>query len=216
MRAVLILLLLLPSLAMAGPWPREKGQVFLAFSSSVTAQPTGPSSYYSLYFEYGATDTLTIGVDAGMDHLGHGAQFVFARKPIIATDRPWRYAASLGLGQVHNGSRDTAVLGGLSLGRGFESKLGGGWFVVDAQTQFRDSGLAALKADITLGLRPRPKIKTMMQLQTGAYPGLDPYLRVAPSVVFATGKHAHIELGANLGVLGGKDVAAKIGSWIEF
>jgi hypothetical protein len=72
------------------------------------------------------------------------------------------------------------------------------------------------KADFTFGVDPRPRIKVIMQLQTGA-PAGDPYFaRLAPSVVVRISKKTHIELGLTVGLVGDDQVGLKIGIWREF
>ena len=71
--AALALALVLPAGALAGAWPRPKGETFLSFgqefstgATTLLGAVTDIRSWSSVYAEYGLTDRLTIGLDAGL------------------------------------------------------------------------------------------------------------------------------------------------------
>ena len=71
--AVLAIALVLPAGAQAGAWPRPKGETFLSFgqelstgATTLIGAVTDIRSWSSVYAEYGLTDRLTIGLDAGL------------------------------------------------------------------------------------------------------------------------------------------------------
>ena len=216
MRALLIALaLVLPAAeAGAGAWPRPKGETFLSFSQQVS---TGARtlidatqdirSYASVYAEYGLTDRLTIGLDAGTgagedDRVG--AALVFARLPVWSPGAH-RVAIDFGIGTLQSEAqgRQTRFRPGLAWGRGFESRWGGGWLGMESSLELREpSGDVAVKADFTAGLKPNDRWMLIAQAQTGYYPDAGGIVRLAPSVVRRLGPRSHLQLGALAEVAG--------------
>jgi hypothetical protein len=224
----LLCLLLAPRDAAAGAWPREKGATFLSVSHTVSTGlatllvPTEDlRGYTSFYAEHGLTATWTVGLDAGS---GSGtdtsprAALVFARRP-LGHGEVNRFAAEFGLGYQHDATdgSQARLRPGLSWGRGFESRWGGGWLGLETSADLRlPSGDVAYKADATAGLRPREDWMVIFQVQTGLYPDSDPLVRLAPSVVRRLGGHAHAQLGLLAGVAGDDAIGAKLALWFEF
>ena len=187
--------------AAAGAWPRPKGETFVSIA---TRQSTGARTligavqdlhnYTSVYAEYGLTERLTLGLDAG-----HGsgpdeavdAALVFARLPVWSPGEH-KVAADLGFGLLADGVEptQTRIRPGLAWGRGFESRWGGGWLGMEASYEIRlPSGEHAAKADFTAGLKPKEGWMGILQLQAGAYTDAEaPILRLAPSVVRQVGR----------------------------
>lgn len=223
-----LLIALAATEATAGAWPRPKGETFVSLA---TRQSTGARtliaavqdirSYNSIYVEHGLTDRLTVGLDAGQ---GRGpdeqvtAGLVFARLPIWSPG-DHKVAADLGFGLLEDGvdGVQTRVRSGLSWGRGFESRWGGGWLGMEASYEYRvPSGDSAVKADFTAGLKPTDRWMTILQLQTGAYPDSDPIARLAPSVVRRIGPRTHLQAGG-LAPLAGDDAwGATLALWFTF
>ena len=231
-RALLLLALMLPDLAQAGPWLRAEGEKFLSFSLLLedVDESGSANGYASLYGEYGATPNLTLGVDIGTNEDGVFNAFAFALLP-ISQDRI-KIAFEIGAGLVEragtlrsdlsNGSFGAvtsalAVRPGLSIGTGFSAMGTEGWFAIDTRGEIMvEDGDAALASDITLGLKPRARTKVILQLQQGG-PMSDPdYMRFAPSVVWEVGPGRHLELGATAGLKNAEAYGIKLGFWRRF
>ena len=215
--------------ATAGAWPRPKGETFV---SVATRQSTGARtligavqdvhSYNSVYAEYGLTDRLTVGLDAGQ---GRGpddavnAALVFARVPVWSPGRH-KVAADSGLGLLADGVEptQTRLRPGLAWGRGFESRWGGGWIGMEASYELRlPSGGHATKTDFTAGLKPTESWMAMLQLQAGDYPGAEaPIVRLAPAVVRKLGRRTHLQVGAIAPVSGDDPHGALLSPWLTF
>jgi hypothetical protein len=157
--------------ALAGAWPREPGSVFLSFR----IESDGDAS---LYGEYGLTRRLTLGgrVANGERHEAStrldlppprdGRTGGFVRYALGDLEAPHRFAVSLGV----SAPPDTAgaithprIEAGLHWGRGFESRLGGGWAVASAwvmRDREQDGTITDLSA--LVGLRPADRTMAML------------------------------------------------------
>lgn len=215
--------------ASAGAWPRDAGTAFLSFSQSVS---TGMQTLLapmqdlrfqsSLFAEYGLTPKLTIGLDASHargeeDTLS--AALVFARRPVWRSAGGQVAAAEIGFGvqDAATGGLETRIRPGLSWGRGFEKFWGGGWIGVESSAELRlPSQQVAVKVDGTLGFKPNDRTMLILQVQTGRYPGSDPIVRLAPSVVRRIGEKIHLQLGLNAGLAGDEAVGLKLATWVSF
>ena len=211
--------------AQPGPWPREAGTGFLSLSHSVTedrSQTGRPVSGYSaLYGEFGMGAGLTLGLDAGRgDRYGDWSAILFLRRALDDGRRPRRISVELGIGGLGaDGVKAQPLLRpGLSLGRGLATAWGPGWATLDSLVEYRpEGGTAALKADLTLGLRPDPDRMLILQVQSGDYPGSAPYLRLTPAYVHRLGRSAtFLEIGLKAGLVGERTRGLKIGLWRRF
>lgn len=79
LRLAMIIWLLLSCPALAGAWPRGKGNVFVASSTYVL--PSG--AYTGLYAEWGVTERLTLGLDLGRGVSGQDKAVAFVQAPLI-------------------------------------------------------------------------------------------------------------------------------------
>ena len=127
--------------AAAGAWPRPKGETFVSIA---TRQSTGARTligavqdlhnYTSIYAEYGLTERLTVGLDAG-----HGsgpdeavdAALVFARLPVWSPGEH-KVAADLGFGLLADGVEPTQTRirpgsPGAAASRAAGAAAGSGW-----------------------------------------------------------------------------------------
>jgi hypothetical protein len=214
--------------AAAGAWPREKGATFVSLGHTAT---TGFQSlllpdrelrgYTSLYAEHGLTEAWTLGLDAGIasgDETATAAALVFLRHPLGGAGIH-RFAAEAGIGYQHDDVDGTQgrLRPGLSWGRGFDSRWGGGWLGLETSADLRlPTGDVALKADATAGIRRGDDWMLIFQVQSGLYPGSDLLVRLAPSVVRQVRKGTHLQLGLIGGVAGDDSIGGKLGLWMEF
>lgn len=149
MRRLLIALMLaaVASRAEAGAWPRDAGTAFVSLAQRFTtgamdlrAPLAELESYSSIFAEYGLAPDLTLGIDAGY---GRGefpvaTALVFARRPVWRSENGQIAAVELGLGWRSH-ERDGEALRlrpGLSWGRGFDSRWGGGWLGAEATAEW--------------------------------------------------------------------------------
>lgn len=231
MRFVLLLFLALsPALCSAGAWPREKGTVFLSFTTTTQSSPQlhatqipelAHSSESSLYIEYGLNDRITLGFDGRMtDTVSFGEAFVFARVGLGNPSARNRYAASFAVGKFIDtviedfglaAEHTTLTRFGLHYGRG----LNHGWLGADAYATERGGG-TELKLDATWGLKPWENWMFIAQIQTGQPPLGDSYANFAPSIVWKMNKRISLEVGFEQPLGDDRDPALKLGTWTEF
>ena len=223
--ALILALALSAGPAQPGPWPREAGTGFLSLSHSLSedrARPGRPASGYSaVYGEYGLGAGLTLGLDAGRgEAYGDWSALLFLRRPLDGGHGPHRFAAEFGVGRIGaDGADPQAVLRpGLSWGRGMETAWGDGWATLESYAEYRlNDEETALKADLTLGVKPGPDRMLILQFQSGDYPGARPYLRLAPSYVHRLGRgETFLEIGLKAGLAGDETQGLKLGLWRSF
>ncbi|MDX1785729.1 MAG: hypothetical protein R3210_06335 [Roseovarius sp.] len=216
MLRALILLLLLPGQALAGPWLRDAGRGFLSYSVTLEdAQAYGAAGGYgTIYAEYGLRSNLTLGLDLGSDERGQYKAFAFAVLPLLSQSRDTKVTAEFGLGMIDD---EAVARPGIATGRSFELLDRFGWMSIETRAEIGiESGDVAVKTDLTLGYNPGPRSKWMVQLQHGrslADPG---YLRVVPSVVIETHPGRHIEFGVTAGIRNAAAFGIKFGVWRTF
>lgn len=153
--------------AVAGAWPRGKGEAFLSVAYEYTATredaqelivDTGqfePETFgfTSIYGEFGLTDQITIGIDTGAEDAPDTRQtIIFGTVGITPSD--WRHQVALefGIGQrefppdaddaanikdLRDGGTERVLRPGLSWGYGFSTKWGGGWAAIDLRHELR-------------------------------------------------------------------------------
>lgn len=232
--ALLILCLTAPG-ALAGPWPRAKGQTFL----SASYETGGPDDYASLYAEYGATRALTLGLDLGTTPDNAKKSIAFARWPLGKTDGPLRMAAQLGLGYAERWrippfklvikgggplpplpaarpKMRPVVQSGFSLGRGLTLLGHNGWITLDTRAETDDDLATRYEADATAGLRTRKGHMLILQLQTGATDAGGTWAKLAPSLVMKLSHATQLEVGLIAGLTGDEGTAARLGLWQRF
>ncbi|SEP77813.1 hypothetical protein [Thalassovita taeanensis] len=214
LRVLVLILCLLPPPGWAGAWLRDKGQGFSAATLNVNRTDAGLSHYAGTYVEYGLTTRITLGVDAGRGVSGDSKTIAFLRRPLRAPKGNHRFAVELGLGEI---AGQPVLRPGLSYGLGFDGRFGSGWLSVDTVAEWHArSGRVDVKADLTLGLSPTPKLKAMMQLQTGKSMTEPAFLRLVPSVAYRLGERWHLEAGLSHTVIGDRETGMKFGLWCDF
>ena len=217
---------LLAGAAVAGAWPREKGQVFLSGAARLnwpqelehwtSYEPTG--QYYTLYLEYGLTDRITVGFDLGRSVSGNGKSVGFLRLPVRDKAGGLKIAAELGLGKIDG---HPVIRPGLSLGLGLER----GWLAADGFAEIAwvdDSDYIApflgvdYKLDLTWGRNLARDRKLILQVQTGKPWGEPFFARFAPSLVLPVTDVFSAELGVTWGATGDSSMGVLLGFWSSF
>ncbi|MDJ0824830.1 MAG: hypothetical protein QNJ16_04940 [Rhodobacter sp.] len=199
--------------------------MFLSFSATAKADRTTVRQarfpqdyYYAAYLEYGLTPALTVGVDAGYGTNGDHTVLAFARHPVLQGRAGANvFALKAGAGTTRTGGQSqTLVMAGADWGRGFDTIFGDGWLSLETGLHyFTERGEVAAKADLTAGVKAGD-MKFMLQLQSGKYPGGDPYLRLVPSIAREVSAGQHVEVGLEAGLIGDDRIGVKVGAWLEF
>ncbi|MEM0949843.1 MAG: hypothetical protein AAGK37_20765 [Pseudomonadota bacterium] len=223
MRAPAILASLAISVACqvdAGPWAREAGTVFLSFSTELTLDRDDPlvlPQYdATLYGEVGLGNRFALGVDLYQGPESY-TYLAFVERALQPGDARHQFALRLGIGTGDNGfGASSLVLVGASWGLGFDSRLGGGWAVVDAQVRSRTDGGQEVKVDATLGIRPWDNWAIIGQLQAADYPQTDPTLRLQTTAVRRLNDRFRVEAGIVYGIENTASTGLKLGIWSEF
>ena len=202
--------------AWSGAWPREVGRTFLSFGTSLDVAYDDPRAVreqlHSLYVEYGLRPKLTLGLDGGIDDQGHYSALVFLRRPMMEKSKNHRFAFQGGIGRRKDAAGpDYMIHGGLAWGKGIDTRFGSGWMSMDTTTEYRfNSQDLMTKMDFTIGLKPKPRTKLMLQIQTGMTSGSAPFMRLAPSVARQFGEGRHVVVEAHFGVLNDERVGIKV------
>jgi len=233
--ALLILFCLTAPGALAGPWPRAKGEAFLSFAIEYSDR----RDYGSLYAEYGLTENLTLGLDLGATTSDAKKAIAFARWPVGDNAGPLHMAVQLGVGYaerwrtppfklvVKGGGPLPPLPGprpkmrpvlqtGFSVGRGLKLLGHNGWITLDTRAEMDEAFASHYAADATLGLTAPKGHMLIMQLQTGATDTGESWAKLAPSYVLELSDTQHLEMGLVAGLAGDTDVAARLGLWQRF
>lgn len=239
---MMLLLALGATDAVAGAWTREQGGAFVALGYEATTPRSALSQeelavdpspeligYTTLYAEYGLTDVVTIGVDAGRDEGPQTwAGVVFARVPIAPLEWSNRFAVQVGVGQrryIQPGpfypqeTRESEAIGrlGLAWGRGFTTAYGGGWLGLEGSVEHRlTTDDRVLKLDAIAGFRSGEKTSLILQIQSGDFPEDNPYAKILPGVVRELWPGISLETSLIAGVAGDDRLGLRAGLWLEF
>ena len=208
---------LLPAVAQAGAWARDKGSLYLSVTgyASDSGQAEG-----SIYAEYGLTERLTLGakVFGGPDTSTEALVFLTTA---FRRDKRIKLAFSTGVGaeQPADGG-DILGLGQLGLHAGMG--LPRGWLALDVYatltadlantTELPDPDY---KADLTFGHRLSDRWSLIAQLQGGKDAGGEAYLKAAPSVGLSVGR-ADLQLGVVWGVTNDDSRKIALGTSLRF
>lgn len=225
--------LMAASLASAGPWPRDPGQVFVAFSGE---HDKARNSHLGLYLEYGLSRRRVLGFELGHTDVGETTAMLWYQKSLDGGQGPYRLSYSMGFGAIR---RDGEILplsqAALMLGRGFSGPWDGGWMTAEARVKVagkteevtvRD-GLTQVeyayltpeivgKLDLTVGIRPQLAWALVNQLRLETRKDSDFQAKLASSVVYDVPGPARLEAGVIVPLVGPSEPAIKIGTWLEF
>ena len=196
----------------AGAWPREEGKSFLSFSLESYAG----TNYLSLFYEYGLTPNLTLGLDAGRDPAaGTSSAIVFLRYPVLFGGANV-FALELGLGEtVQSGETVATIRPGFYWGRGIDFAGLSGWTGVEMTYAQGTNGKALGKIQATIGANLRNNRLAILDLQYENPSTGESFVAIAPSHVFELGQNTRFQIGLRHTIDTG-ETAAKIGLWIDF
>ncbi|CTQ49070.1 hypothetical protein [Jannaschia donghaensis] len=213
-----VLLCLLPTLAGAGPWVRDKGQIYALLSHG-----GGGDGWTGLYVEYGGPRRLTFGLDAGGHVVGlselartgftdrdvDGRVRSFVRIPVplpggpaaAGVFAPWLAAVELSLGRDFNsdengdGMVDTVDRFGIggTVGHGFSTRFGDGWTTLDIAASFPSKGETRTSLGLVVGIKPFDRVAVDIALYAEREDDTD--YSVGPTVQYDFGTVASGRLG---------------------
>ncbi len=200
MLRVLVICLLWPCWAAAGPWLKPVGDKFL---STTTSYQRGEKSdlisvISSIYFEAGAFEKLTLGADISYQAGVENTSLLFARTQLWVRDNG-RAAVELGLGWHQSNLISEPVYRlGFSWGRGTKTRFGPGWMTVDSHiTKYSNRDLNTLKIEGTYGVSSSDKMKWMMQMTVEQYSNSeDVLITLTPSVARLVWGDVFLQIGA--------------------
>ncbi|WP_239521111.1 hypothetical protein [Pseudooceanicola aestuarii] len=215
--AAVALHLLVPSGAQANAWQREEGKSFLSFSLQSTVDGPDFGQNASLYYEYGLTEALTLGVDAGHNlETGDSFGIVFLQTPLPLSAGPDLFAADLGVGVAEVADARRAVLRpGLAWGRSYQAAWGNGWMGIEANYALYEGGESLGKVDTTFGINHANGSLSIGQLQFSAPSGGDSTIALAPSHVIKLSDSSFLELGG-VHEFRNDVTTLKLGMWTAF
>ena len=211
----IVVLCCLAAPALAGAWQRDRGRWFTATSTTWTMGDYGYFGYYTSYYgEFGLSDRLTLGIDAGVDENGIVTALVFTRLPLWQGKNGGRVAMEMASGTT---GQLPLIRPGVSWGRGMETPWGPGWFAIDTSAAMNTVlGTTTYKLDSTIGISPSDRWKAIFQVQSLVQPGISQSLKIAPSAVVRVGKHMQFEFGASHALMGARQTGLKLGVWVDF
>ena len=215
----ILALLLAPLDAMAGPWPRDEGQLFIAAGGNFLLSDGAelPVHYDpTLYAEFGLRPRLTLGTDLYTADKGRIASaFVFVAIDVAPDGAKLRRMTGLGLGYRQNpdGSEEALIRPSLSLGQG----LPRGWLAFDGSATWGASDRTwRPKADFTWGRSWTDRLTTTFQIQTGTGFSGDHYAKISPTLVWEVSPVVKLNLGAVQALTGDRGSALKLETWLTF
>lgn len=230
-----------PGLALAGPWPRAEGGVFMALSAE---QTKNDDRYTGLYAEYGLRARDTLGFELGHTS-GETSAILWWQRALGRGEGPNHFTMMSGIGALERGNEllPLAVMGA-SWGRGFDSLPvlrqvpGGGWLSLDlrykvagamkdedemAELAAEGAGLlsyitpeATAKAELTLGWHATDHLMLINQFRFEDRDDTGFSSKLAVSVVRDLWGPAKLELGVIEPLSGSGETAVKLGTWVEF
>lgn len=218
MRAWPILLscLLLPTVAAAGPWPREEGRFY-----ALVSHQGGGDGWSGLYLEYGGPRQLTFGLDLGghvvglgepwfgadMDRDTDGRVRAFVRIPVPLPDgpdgagplAPWLAAIEFSVGRdfEEDGRRLDRLGIGASVGRGFSTGIGDGWMTFDFGVSAVSGGATRTNSGALIGVKPTPRLAVELGVFAEHDDGELDY-QIGPTVQYGFGRLGEGRLGVAL------------------
>ncbi|SFM56878.1 hypothetical protein [Shimia aestuarii] len=202
--------------ALAGPWPRAPGTHFLSLALESPSDPQlAEQSYTSLYYEYGARNDWTLGLDIGADTLGYGKAIAFARRSIWRGDRA-RVAVEFGLGsQAAFQGTDVALRPGISWGRNVTLLGRHGWMSADATLTYLPRLRRAIgKLETTLGVTLGADSKILIQFTAEQETGKPATFTMTPTHAQAIGKSSFLTTSVILSP--DRPARFKFGIWLQF
>lgn len=215
--------------AFGGAWPRGEGKGFLSLKytgrydiEDVALLDFTREDLFQGYGEFGVAPRLTFGgeysragpADAPVSELRGFMRYTFLQRGAHVM------SAEIGAGQRGNDFEYQVgfIRPGIAWGRGFDSAIfGEGWMEIDTQAEIYDNGDdPAIKVDTTVGLNVTDRFAVILQGRAGDYPNIEPYFRLAPSVVLGLTRWMRVQAEFEAGVYNDTGVSGAVALWIDF
>lgn len=228
---ILVICMISVQPAYAGAWMREVGTGFTSILATLRELNGTRQVESSLYGEYGLTPYLTLGTDmhevsglgggnisgSAIGNVGH--VLVFLRTPLGPTTGRTKVALELALGGSHLGTQWRGMgKTTLSVGRGFTSRWGDGWFNVDTALEMhRGTPDPIFKLDAVIGLSSGYRVRPLLQLETTYLPDTPLIWSVTPGIMIdARNKKTTWLVGLERKTAGKSALGLKVGFWRKF
>ena len=223
---LLLVLLYAAPPAGAGAWMRESGHGFLALSGTFRQGDRDTRRELSAYADLGLSPHLAIGVDINDRPVSTGHALLFARMPLTPPAAHTRLAAEIAIG-AHHGPESGAYYEPdvwapmyrvtLSLGHGFQTRRGAGWYAIDAGYERRFGNTTpTYKLDATLGLSAPGRIHPILQLETAQTPGRPLDWTASPGLLIDTNRDTTWLIGLEGRSAGHGTIGIKLALWHRF
>lgn len=216
----IVLGLLATSPAAAGPWPREAGQGFLAFTFAPPGQGGQRPERLQIYGEYGLRARLTFA--ASIERHGSGTRQEVALRwhpPDLPGGLVWGLSAGLHRATAAGvGARaEHRALLGASTGRGHDTRFGNIWLRTDATAFIGPAQLGGLDYEMKLatqiGLRREGWLG--MVAITHDHNRVGSHTRLRPALGYDIGRRLTLVGEATL-TTGGRREALALSLWSRF
>lgn len=219
----------------AGPWAREAGEGFLAYSVVGEAPRTDilmghfvPDTYASLYGEYGLGRGLTLGAQIGRSAtLEEGA--IFLRYTLTQPENPWQFAFDGGAGLRRDAGGAERMLArlGLSVGRGFGAHPtptwwmpiahDGGWVTLDAVGMIDTTTADPMwQLESTLGFSVSDRLRVMLQAKVEETFDGRTIRTLAPGAAWSLTERTTAQIGMRFGLGERPTIGLSLGLWHRF
>ncbi len=216
---VWIAVLFVPSAAHANPWPREKGQIFTAFSGTYRYASNSRTVEFDgdAYVEYGLTARTTLGVSANDNQIDYSHGYVFVRHAFSPPDQQFKLAAHLALGASRR-DLDWGPMArvGFSAGRGTDFWKQGWWSVTAAVEHHELWPDPLYKIDATFGLNLTPRLKAILDLETSQRRDSTDVFTLRGSVAWAVRERTHLVVGLEAKEVNETFLGLRVGIWQTF
>ena len=207
------------SAVQANPWPREKGEVFVALSGTYRyGLDTGRRELDGdAYLEYGLTDRRTLGFSGNHTRIDYSHAFVFLRQALSPPNQQLKLAGSLGVGASRQ-DQDWGPMLRLDMSVGRATELwGSGWWSVTAAIEHHELWEDPLfKLDGTFGLTVTPRLKALVDLETSQRRGVPNAITLRGSVAWAVKKRTHLVMGLEAKDIDETFLGLRLGFWQTF
>ncbi len=204
--------------AAAGAWMREAGHGFLALSGTARQGDPDARQELSVYADLGLSPHLALGVDVNERPGIAGHALLFARLPLSRPTARTRLAVEAALGGHHwRGAWDPMYRLTLSLGRGFRTRRGAGWYAIDAGYERRlGTPTPIYKLDATLGLSAPGRLHPILQVETALIPGQPLFWTLSPGLLIDRRRNATWLIGLERKSAGRDTIGIKLALWHRF
>jgi hypothetical protein len=215
---ILIFCVITAHSARAGAWLREPDSAFS--SATVTLRKLNGlwQSESGIYGEYGVTPSLTLGLDFNETPTIAGHFLVFARVPVRAAKGRTKVSLEVAVGGHHRqGQWGAMAKSTISVGRGFTSRWGAGWFNIDGSLELRRPNSDPIyKLDATLGLSSARRIRPILQFESTHIRDSPLIWSVTPGMLIEGRNNTTWLLGLERKTATQSTLGVKFGLWRQF